>query len=565
MAEFGIGGTGKTWVAEAQEPLALAERMGVRRMKEQQAAERGRIQLSKQKQAQEALEQTIRNKSTDIGGFDAGLYSAPFQQFQTQKMKELAAEMPKLSTPELVQKANLLKVDLQNTATKLKNASEAATKQISGLPTEFYDPAQVQRELQNQIESTYKPGDDLFAYQPQAEDEVQKAKSSYRNIRGGNIGNKVVESIGKDIEAQGSKNKTGGGFDIKTQIPLGFSKDKNGVLVPDAETFNGLFQSQTGGKEYVTSFEQEALQDPKNPFTVLKTGLDKQLQSGNIDQTEYNKAMSNNRFANVIVPNLGELQGLISRFDRSLDVNKFASQLTEDARKKLEYRKPPTESEFPYYIPGGGKGTSYKSPRLTVTLPDNEQGASERLTLGDAKVYDKKTGQFRVLTSKETIDYGKNNGLSDNKIDLVPEIVVREKQNFKAVDARGNVVALKYNPNRGETFDPVELAKEFDKVGGVKLIGYGGKTYPTLDSFLSNQNAISVNTMFRVNTTMPGQTKGGSLRDPVPPLFFTAKQKPELLRRWNDYSTKPYDVIVKEWESLPIKALNQYRGRPSDY
>jgi hypothetical protein len=180
-------------------------------------------------------------------------------------------------------------------------------------------------------------------------------------------------------------------------------------------------------------------------------------------------------------------------------------------------------------------------------------------------VYDKKTGQFRVLTSKETIDYGKNNGLSDNKIDLVPEIVVREKQNFKAVDARGNVVALKYNPNRGETFDPVELAKEFDKVGGVKLIGYGGKTYPTLDSFLSNQNAISVNTMFRVKTTMPGQTKGGSLRDPVPPLFFTAKQKPELLRRWNDYSTKPYDVIVKEWESLPIKALNQYRGRPSDY
>jgi hypothetical protein len=275
--------------------------------------------------------------------------------------------------------------------------------------------------------------------------------------------------------------------------------------------------------------------------------------------------MDDNRFAHVVVPNLGGLQALPFRFDQSRDVNKFASQLTEDARKKLEYRKPPTESEFGYYIPGGNLGKSWNATALTVTLPQNEQGASEKLTLGDAKVYDKKTGKFRVLTPSEINKYVSNNGLNDNKIDLVPEIVVREKQNFKAVDARGNVVALKYNPNRGETFDPVELAKEFDKAGGVKLIGYGGKTYPTLDLFLSNQNAIYVNPMFKVNTTVPGLTRGGALRDPVPELFFPAKSKSELLRRWNDYSTKPYDVIVKEWESLPIKALNQYRGNTGGY
>jgi hypothetical protein len=565
MAEFGIGGTGKTWIAEAPEPLALAERIGVRRMQEQQAAERGRIQLARQKQSQAALEETIRNKAIEGGGFDAGLYSGPFQQFQNEKMKELQAKMPTLSTPDLIKEANLLKTNLQNTATKYKTASDAASKQISALPTEFYDPAQVQRELQNEIESTYKPGDDLFADQPQAEDVVQKAKQNYRNIRGGNIGNKVVELIGKDIEAQGSKNETGGGFDIKTQIPLGFTKDANGVLIPDTRAFNGLFQSQTGGTEYITSFEQEAIKDPNNPFTSLKTGLDKQLAAGNIDQAAYDKAMNDNRFAHIVVPNLGGLQGLVTRFDRSQDVNKFASQLTEDARKKLEYRKPPLETDFQYDIPGGNIGASYKVPELTVTLPQNEQGASERLTVGAAKVYDKKTGKFRILTTKETIDYGKNNGLTDNKISLIPEIVVREKQNFKAVDARGNVVVLKYNPNRGETFDPVELAKEFDKVGGVKLIGYGGKTYPTLDSFLTNKNAISVNPMFVVNTTIPGQTQGGALRDPVPPLFFTARTKPELLRRWNDYSTKPYDVIVKEWESTPIKALQQYRGNTGGY
>jgi hypothetical protein len=563
MAEFGIGGTGKTWVAEAPAPLALAERIGVRRMQEQQAAERGRIQLAKQKQAQQALDDAARNKAIEGGGYDAGLYSAPFQQYQNEKMKELQGKMGTLSTPDLIREANLLKTNLQNTALKYKNASEAANKQISALPTEFYDPAQVQMQLQNQIQSAYKPGTDLFADTPQAEDVVQKAKQNYRNIRGGNIGNKVVESIGKDIDAQGSKNALGAGFDIKTQMPLGFTKNKAGALVPDTEVFNGLFESQQGGKEYIESFKQEALTNPNDPFTQIKTGLDKQLAAGNINQADYNKAMNDNTFAHIVVRNLGGLKGLTSRFDRSLDVNNFAAQLTEDAKKRLEYRKAPQESEFVYNIPGNN-AASYTTPQLTVTIPPNEQGASERLTVGGAKVYDKKTGRFNNLTDKGMLLYGQNNGLTDNKIDLVPEIVIREKQNFKAVDKNGNVVVLNYNPNRGETFDPVALAKEFDKAGGVKLIG-NGKTYPTLETFLANKNAVAVNPMFKVNTTIPGQSPSGALKEPVPPLFFTAKTKPDLLRRWNDYSTKPYEVITKEWESLPIKALQQYRGNTGQY
>jgi len=573
MAEYGIDGTGKTWVAEAPAPLALAERIGVRRMQEQQAAERARIQLAKQKQTQQALDDAARNKAIEGGGYDAGLYSAPFSEFQNQKMKELMGEQGQLATPDLIRKANLLKTNLQNTAFKYKNATEAAQKQISGLPTEFYDPAGVQAELQNEIQTRYKPGMDMFTDTPQAEDLVQAAKGRYRNIRGGNIGNKVAGMIESNINETASKNALGKGYDFKTQTPLAFKRTQKGDLIPDAAAFNQLFMSQTAGPEFVNSYEAELLKDPASQYAVLKTGLDKQLAAGTITQDAYNESMENNRFAHVVVPQLGGLKGLPTRFPQLSSIDNYAAQLTEDARKKLEYRKPPQESKFVFNVPGNpiyknGKivgyektgYASYNNPTLTVVVPPSEQDASERFSLGSAKVYIPSTGKFRKLNEKEFKAYAPNNGMADNNIDLVPEFVLREKMNFKAVDKKGNVVKLDYNPSESETFDPVLLGKAFDKAGGVKLIAKGME-FDDINRFLSDSRKVSVEPLFRVKTLIPSNTRSGDPSPPVAALFFPAKTKSELLRRWNDYSTKSVDDIMEEWKSLPVKALDQYRGK----
>jgi hypothetical protein len=347
---------------------------------------------------------------------------------------------------------------------------------------------------------------------------------------------------------------------------LGFSRSKTGELVPDVKAFNELFLSQTAGKEFVTSYEAEALADPKNPFTILKTGLDKQLAQGTISEPDYNSAMQNNRFAHVVVPQLGGLSGLPTRFPQVTSLDRFAAQLTDDAKKRLEYRKAPDKSDFAFYRKDKSGLASYTAPEFNISIPPSDQKANERITVTNAKVYDQTTGNFKNLTDPKVItEYGTNTGITDNRIGIVPEIIVRETQNFKVVDRNGKQIPLKYNPTSGSTFDPVELAKEFQSLKGVKLVGRNGQVYPNIESFLSNQNAIVVNPMFKVDTMKEGNQPNKTLADALPSLFFRADQKPELKSRWNKYSRTSFEQLQQNFKTLPLEILRQYSGGKSTY
>lgn len=565
--EYGTGGSGKTWIAEAPEPLALAERQARLRIQQDQQNQANNIRLARGRTPRPE-DHSLRDGVLKNPIPDAGIYQPAFEKQYLAGHKQIldAYSNQNLPEAEVARMASEFNTKMGLRAADLRTASEQYDKTLSAYDPEIFDVPAIRNAGISDIRNPADKNADYYN-NPNPTGLAELGRRNYMNMRGGVIGNKVIDLIGTNTATESWTGPGGGGKATERVRPMGYKVNpKTGNLEPDTQALVGLFNSQKEGSGFINSAEKALLEDPNSDYAIVKSGYDKLLEDGKITPERYDKAMADNRFAHIVAPQLGGVAGLKSRFKYVTDTKQFADELTANQKDELKYIKPPLLTYTS--VRTNNSNESYKTPTYSIDLPPSRQKANTKLTLGDAYVIDPGTGKFRPLTKAEIIKYGGNEGDATGKLSLVPQIRLRGGGDFKAIDADGKEVKLSYQPNVGGQLDIAGLARAFDAAKGAKL-KVGELTYSSLDQFLSNKNNVEVNPFFE-QTTSGKSTWTDKLLNThtttvyIPPLYFPGKNSKDRIRDWDDYSTEKYSDIVNKLQNTPIEILNQYRGTGTD-